>query len=112
VASLAVSKSGYASVTDQATGNVVYAQCGHVVAGYVNITVKYYQSQWEMSPAWATGLPANNGVAEQCGLFRHDCNAGTSEIVVTPSGELKCQRRSETIDADSTVVGSFVYVTN
>lgn len=110
---LLIQSHGIATNTDHInSGTVVWTRNANTVVGYCYLNVKYYQSTWEESPVWATGLPSNtaNG-SNRCGFFRHDCNNGTSEIIVTSSGELKCQRRGDEITAGSNICGFFCYPT-
>ena len=110
LAGLLTCSNGVATNTDQMSSGAVYwTRRGGVVTGYAYLTVKYYQGTWDESPAWATGLPANKAGSNRCGFFRHDCNNGTSELIVTASGELKCYRRGEVINAGTAVIGVFTY---
>lgn len=103
---------GVATNTDQVTGgSVIWTRNANTVVGYAILDIKYYQSTWDESPAFAIGLPNNTAGSNRCGVFHHDCNNGSSELIVTTSGELKCYRRGEEITAGSTIYGSFCYPT-
>lgn len=110
---LLIQTHGIATNTDQInSGTVVWTRNANTVVGYCYLNVKYHQSTWAESPAWATGLPNNAATgSNRCGFFRHDCNNGTSEVIVTSSGELKCQRRGDEITAGSNICGFFCYPT-
>ena len=111
VSALTLSANGWASTTDQTVSGswVSWQRAGRLVTFNFWIKLKYYQSSYDQTPALATGLPAAASDSV-CGIATVDDQLGCAHVRVTPSGELKVERRSQTIDADGVCYGSGVYI--
>ena len=111
VSALTLSASGWASTTDQTVSGswVSWQRAGRLVTFNFWIKFKYYQGSYDQTPALATGLPAAASDSV-CGVATVDDQLGCAHVKMTPSGELKVERRSQTIAADGVCYGSGVYI--
>lgn len=92
-------------------GYVRYARLGALVVFELYMTPVYHQGTYDMSPAWATGLPGNVLGDKPCGIGLIDDAAGTCAFVVDGDGNLKCSRRATGIPANKSIVGFGAYMT-
>ncbi len=121
VSSLGTSVSSISTVTSgnatldtsqiQSGGWVTWTKVGKVVWFYLYFIPIYYQSSYNTSPKWASGLPKNYKSGDQtCGVGAIDGKDGICLFSVNSTGELKCIRRNATINANTPIQGWGCYI--